>query len=190
MPEHARWPAWAVVGSLCAGLAAGVAAGHLLPGGRRAALGAAVLAYAHARAHGRSGDLAPTLLAWLRAAAPVWLGGLWSPGGAPIVLAALGLHGFALGLGLGVAGSTGGARGVLASALTLLPGNILALPALGWLGAHALRAALRPGREPLPSAGYLRLGAAVLAGVAAVSLVEALITPLVLQLAGVLGLSL
>ena len=179
-----------MIAALAAGALAGGVTCHLLPADRQALLGAAVLAYAHARAQGHSGALAPTLLAWLRAAAPVWLGGFWAPGGVPIILAALGLHGFALGLGLGVAGSAGGARGLAASALALLPGNILALPALGWLGGKAIRTALRPGREPLPAGGYLRLGVAILAGVAAVSLVEALLTPVVLRTAVAVGLPL
>lgn len=179
-----------MVGALAGGALAGGITCHLLPGGRQALLGAAVLAYAHARAQGQGGALAPTVLTWLRAAAPVWLGGLWSSGGVPIILAALALHGFALGLGLGVASSAGGAHGLAASALALLPGNILALPALGWLGGRAIRTALRPGREPLPARGYLRLGVAVLGGVAAVSLVEALLTPVVLQTAAGVGLPL
>lgn len=187
-PVLPRWPLPAVTGALLAGVLAGVVACRLLPGGRRAILGAAVLAYAHARAQGASGALGPTLLAWLRAAAPVWLAGFWVPAGAPLALVALGLHGFALGLGLGVAAARGGLPGLTASALTLLPGNILALPALTWLGVLALHAALRPANQGLPRPGYLAVGVAVLAGVALVSLVEALLTPVVLRVATGVGL--
>ncbi len=182
-----RWTWVAASLALIGGLAAGAVVATLLPPARQAVLGGSVLLYARARAAGRVRVLRPTLLAWVRAAAPVWLGGWWAGGGVPVVLGALGLHGFALGLGLGVADAAGGPRGLGEALLTLLPGNLLALPALIWLAVRALVSALRPPTRPLPGTPYLLVGLGMLCGVAAAAAAEATLTPAVLRLASTTG---
>lgn len=175
-----RWPALAAAGALAGGFMAGAAAAYALAPSERAALAAAVAAYVRSRAHGRGDVLGPALRGWLQAAGPVWIAGMVRTVGVPLALAALALHAFALGMGLSVAAAGGGASGLAAGALAILPGNLLALPALGWLGGRAVALAARPAPGPLP-ASYVRLGAAVLVGVTLSSVGEAELAPLLLR---------
>ena len=162
------------------GLVAGALAAYALAPAERAALGTAVAAYVRSRAHGRGHVLGPALRGWLQAAAPVWAAGMVRVVGVPLALAALSLHAFALGMGLGVAAASGGPAGLVASALAILPGNLLALPALAWMGGRAVALAARPAASPLPSA-YVRVGVTVLVGVTLSSVGEAELAPLLLH---------
>ncbi len=165
---------------MAGGLVAGALAAYALAPAERAALGTAVAAYVRSRAHGRGHVLGPALRGWLQAAAPVWAAGMVRVVGVPLALAALSLHAFALGMGLGVAAASGGPAGLAASALAILPGNLLALPALAWMGGRAVALAARPAASPLPSA-YVRVGATVLVGVTLSSVGEAELAPLLLH---------
>jgi hypothetical protein len=183
-----RGPAWAraaAAAALAAGGAAGVLGALGLGPERQAELAGSVFAYAQARAGGQGDVFGPALEGWLRAAGPVWLGGLWPGAGLALVPLALGLHGFALGFGLAVAAAAGGWSGLLAGLEAVLPGNLLALPALWWLGTRALGLAASR-RSALP-VGYAAVGLAVLAAVAASSLGEAWLAPVLLRATGMQG---
>ena len=180
-----RWPRHATAVALAVGGLGGILAAWHLPGGDRGLLARDVLGYAAARAQGRGAVFGPALDGWLRTAAPVWLAGMWSVLGVPLVLGALAVHAFALGFALAVAASGGGWPGLQAGVAAVLPGNILALPALWWLGTRAvdLAAARRGTRRPVPQP-YLQVGLVVLLVVTGSSVGEALVAPLLLRAVG------
>lgn len=182
--EGRLWPRPAAGVALLAGALAGVAAALHLPPAERGALASHVLAYAAARGQGRGSVFGPALAGWLRVAAPVWVAGMWTGAGLALVLGALLLHGFSLGFSLCVA-AAGGWSGLGAGLAAVLPGNLLALPALWWLGARALdlAASRRGGARGVP-APYLQVGAAVLLLVTCSSLAEAALAPWLLRWAG------
>jgi hypothetical protein len=178
------WAGGAAAGALAAGAAVGLLAALGLPPERQAELAGSIVVYAQARARGQGRVFAAALAGWLRAAAPVWLAGMWPGLGVPLVLAALALHAASLGFVLGVAAAAGGWAGLAAGLGAVLPGNLFALPAVWWLGARALhQAAGRAGRRP-PS-GYLLAGAAVLAAVSLSAAAETALAPPLLRLIGV-----
>ena len=142
-----------------------------------------IFSYVQARADGRESVFGPALIAWLRAAGPVWLLGMWAGAGVALVAVALGLHGFALGLALGVACASGGWTGLGDGAMAILPGNVLALPALWWLSGRAMQLAASRGDGVIP-AGYVSAGVGVLMAVAASSLAESVLAPLLLRAGG------
>ncbi len=180
-----RWPRRAAAAALVAGGLGGVLVAWHLPVGLRAYWAARVLAYAARRAQGRGAVFRPALDGWLRTAAPIWAAGLWPRVGAVVVLVALGLHAFSLAFGVAVAGAAGGWAGLHAGVLAVLPGNLLALPALWWLGSRAVdRAAARNTGRPSRLGPYVQVGAGVLLAVTCSSLGEAALGPLLLRLGG------
>ncbi len=179
-------PPWArmlAAGALASGALLGLLAALALTPGTQGDLAGSIFAYAQERAAGDGAVFAPALGGWLRAAGPVWLLGMWPGAGVALVLVALGLHGFALGMALGVAGAAGGWTGLWTGLLAILPGNLLALPALWWLSGRALHLASTRGEGPVPPA-YVGVGLAVLAAVTASSLAESLLAPLLLRAGG------
>ena len=181
-----RQPSWTRA-LAAAALAIGALAGLLVAVGMGPAmqgdLAGQIYAYAQARAAGRGPVAGPALAGWLRAAGPVWLLGMWPGAGVALVSLALGLHGFALGLALGVAATVGGWPGLGAGVLAILPGNLLALPALWWLGGRALHLAATREDARVPR-GYVAVGIAVLLAVAVSSLAESVLAPSLLRVGG------
>lgn len=179
-------PAWAR-GLSAAALSAGALVGVLVALGlgpqAQGDLAGRIFAYVQSRADGGESVFGPALLAWLRAAGPVWLLGMWAGAGVLLVAVALGLHGFALGLALGVACAAGGWPGLGDGVMAILPGNVLALPALWWLSGRAIHLAASRGDRPIP-AGYVSAGIGVLLAVAASSLAESILAPLLLRAGG------
>lgn len=183
--RRATWAGWLAGLALAAGLAIGLQAAMHLPTAERVWLGQGVSGYLRARSGGELAVFGPAAGGWLRAAAPVWAAGLWPKVGVALVALALGMHGFSLGMALGAASALGPA-GFGGAVLAVLPGNVLAVPTLSWLGARAasMSAARRGGIRPVP-AGYVWLGVAVLGGVTLSSACEAALAPLLLRAAGI-----
>ena len=181
-----RQPAWArtlAAGALAAGALAGLLVAVGLAPQIQGDLAGQIYSYVQARAAGRGSVAGPALAGWLRVAGPVWLLGMWPGAGVGLISLALGLHGFALGLALGVAATVGGWPGLGAGVLAILPGNLLALPALWWLGGRALHLAATRGETRVPL-GYVAVGIAVLLAVAASSLAESILAPSLLRAGG------
>jgi len=179
------WSGWLAGLTLVCGVAAGVQAAAHLPAAERIGLAEGIAGYVRARSGGELAVFWPAASAWLRAAAPVWTAGLWPKVGVGLVALALGLHGFSLGMAFGTAAVLGPA-GLGAAAVSVLPGNLLALPTLCYLGARAAGLALgRDGGFDRVPPAYLWLGAAALAGVTVSSACEAALAPLLLRAVGV-----
>lgn len=180
---HPGWARALAAVALAAGALLGVLVALGLAPQVQSDLAGRIVLYAQSRADGGAQVFGPALAGWLRAAGPVWVLGMWPGAGVALVALALILHGFALGLALGVAAASGGWAGLGAGVTAILPGNLLALPALWWLSGRALHLAATRGAARIPRA-YWAIGIGVLLAVAGSSLAESMLAPALLRAGG------